>query len=183
MKIIRGKWLKSFCVSLFLAVPLQAQRFDSLAGTGVPFPYRTTKPGIEVPLVADIVFQTVDRTPWGTFTQVLKGKFYRARDGKIRNDLPYGHIRIIVPPYTAMFNPETKVAAIGMVLLPFPPVESGLWSGDVDLSKKGVIGGREVVGRPVQHSDSGVTWQVWFDVHWGVTLEDSWKSKDRKSVV
>jgi hypothetical protein len=81
-----GRYFKSILIpalSWFFAAVANAQFQDVRAAS-------IEAPGQKTPVIADIILQTTSITPWGTYTQVLKGKFWRSRDGKSRQDDSFG---------------------------------------------------------------------------------------------
>lgn len=47
------------------------------------------------PLIADITATLTAQTPWGPFTQSETGKYWRSREGKIRQDTAFGVSRLV----------------------------------------------------------------------------------------
>jgi len=67
-----------FASLLFFASLANAQQFVEIQRAS------RDASGRKTPVIADITLQTTWITPWGTYTQSLKGKYWRSRDGKNR---------------------------------------------------------------------------------------------------
>jgi len=171
MKAARELVLVAFYTAFALTAPARAQPLIPLGGTVAPAPYRTTKPGVETPLIADTVLQTFDRTPWGTFTQVLKGKFYRTRDGKCRQDFPYGHTSLIMLPNDFWLDHELKTIQVLVGDTSLPGTDGVYFDG----GSIGTLGGRKVIGGERRGEPSGTLRERWLDYQWGVIVQWGWK--------
>jgi len=84
--------------------------------------------GRKTPVIADITVRTTSITPWGTYVQSLKGKFWRSRDGKNRQDDSFGTSFLLSTKFEVWVDREQRT----VVLEPWnrPLVQSPLsWFG------------------------------------------------------
>jgi hypothetical protein len=56
--------------------------------------FRAAQPPAK-PVMADVTSTLTTQTPWGPFTQSETGKYWRSRDGKIRQDTAFGISRVV----------------------------------------------------------------------------------------
>lgn len=111
------------------------------------------------PLTADIVLKSTATTPWGTYTQTTKGKFWRTRDGKSRQDDSYGNSWLFVYPNEIWVDHQLKTARISISGSRDPfKVKPICRTGQ----QRGTLAGREVIG-----NSPG----FWWDVEWGVVVQ------------
>lgn len=97
-------------------------------------------------------------TPWGKYTQTTRGKFWRARDGKSRQDDSYGNSFLFVYPNEIWVDHELKTARISISGVRAPFEVNGICR---TAQQRGTLAGRAVIG-----SSPGFLW----DVEWGVTV-------------
>ena len=74
----------------------------------------------KTPVIADIELRTEAETPWGTFTQTLKGKFWRSRDVKSRQDDTFGNSLILTAKKRIWVDREAKTAISDVQLVSCP---------------------------------------------------------------
>ena len=164
-------------LSILCAASVQGQWFSSYE---IPPPYRTTKPGIYAPLIADVIEQTTCRTPWGTFTQTLKGKFWRTREGNYRQDRSYGETFIFKQPNQIWLDHVSKTATISISILDAHPPGT-MWLGNPKVGapqyRRGKVGDRELIGSPEDSVGKlNLSEERWWDLHWGVLMHHNFKT-------
>ena len=160
-----GRYLKSILIPAslwFLAVVANAQ-FRDVAEASIEAPGRKT------PIIADITLQTTSITPWGTYTQVLKGKFWRSRDGKSRQDDSFGTSLLRSSKSDKWVDRESQTAMVTPSGRPlFTTLPSFVVRPKV---RKGMIDGRAVLewsGSPVESADFHL--DTWSDIRLGIPI-------------
>lgn len=168
-----------------ILLPASLWLFAALANAQfMPIQHFTLEaPGGKTPVIADIVVRTTSITPWGTSTQVLKGKFWRSRDGRNRQDDSFGtsyllslkaqtwidrelQTATVVPPPVLPTKSKARYAdEMGPLL--FVPIDS--WSRVHASLGKGTLMGRAVQGWQV--GSRANDFDVWTDTRLGIPME------------
>ncbi len=123
------------------------------------------------PVIADITLQTISITPWGTSTQILKGKFWRSRDGKNRQDDSFGTSFLRSPQAETWVDRELQTAMV-------TPTSRALFTSLSNLAVRNSVGKGMVNGRTVLEwsrlspgENSDVHFDVWNDIRLGIPIQ------------
>lgn len=136
--------------------------------------------GRKTPVIADIVVQTTSMTPWGTYTQILKGKFWRSRDGKNRQDDSFGTSFLLTPKAQTWIDRELQIAVVNTSSWPlFRPILSNTSLGKKTLNGRAVEGWRSLVPFP-----EGEFFDIdfWTDTRLGIPVQIRQKSSTTEIV-
>jgi hypothetical protein len=129
-------------------------------------------PGKKTPVIADITVRATSITPWGTYTQVLKGKFWRSRDGKSRQDDSFGTSFLHSPKTDTWVDRELQTA---METPSSPPltIRPSLSSFDPRFNTRHEVSKGMLNGRAVLQWSSGDTLHAdyWNDIRLGVPIQ------------
>lgn len=125
------------------------------------------------PVIADVVCQAIDITPWGTFSETLNGKFWRSKTGSTREDKPYNVTKMWLQDLLAdvYMDEETRTATVREVGGSSPLAlrlfgQGRDFDGAMQAKRamlKGVLAGRAVTGERVESvllGTSGLTWMA-----------------------
>ena len=139
--------------------------------------------GRKTPVIADISLQTTSMTPWGTYTQLLKGKFWRSRDGKNRQDDSFGTSFLLTPKAQTWVDRKAQTAVVNTSTSPlFVPVL--LWQrGKTNLGKR-TLDGRAVEGWRivVPFPEGEFDIDFWTDTRLGIPVQIRQKSRTTEIV-
>lgn len=182
------------CGALTFTATIRAQfwRITEISGPG---------PESNKPVIADITMQIASTTPWGTFTQSLKGKFWRARNGDTRQDADFGTTLIVIVKPQGKYivdrdkqtqvwmDHDAKLAAIDVFhLSPLSPRTSPVFNvnavlgGDARTLGAGTVAGHEVVGRRQTLKSGGtieegsVITDMWVDPRLGIPMQNRYRT-------
>jgi hypothetical protein len=123
------------------------------------------------PIIADVILQTTSVTPWGTYTQILKGKFWRSRRGEYRQDDAFGTSFLFSSKKQTWVDRELRTATL--VAPSGPRVGLVAWTqGPRSLGKK-VVSGRTVEGQGSlgPFGEDGYELDTWLDMSLGIPLQ------------
>jgi len=131
----------------------------------------------KTPVIADITLQTTSITPWGTYTQSLKGKYWRSRDGKNRQDDSFGTSFLLSPKAEVWIDRELQTVAVNP---PGRPVFlSNFRVGGLNLGKQTIFG-RTVQGYRI--GSEALLIDFWLDSRLGIPIQIRHKSGAFESV-
>lgn len=156
------------------------------------------------PIIADVTVTITAETPWGPYTQVQSGKYWRSREGQTRRDDAFGNAHIADLYSRIEIDHEAKVAyeihqilsspvdtlpAVGFTsggsLPPFYDDPAGLNPQLLQMPRKLVkigereIDGRNVTGRRSEGVAKGYPWGPNGD-HWAYEV---WTANDIKLAI
>jgi hypothetical protein len=122
------------------------------------------------PIIADITLQTTSITPWGTYTQLLNGKFWRSRDGKYRQDDSFGTSLLRSAQAETWVDQELQTAMVT------PANRPPFFTLPIAIRKsagKGIVDGRTVLewSRLPPNKDVDFHFDVWNDIRLGVPIQ------------
>jgi hypothetical protein len=139
--------------------------------------------GRKTPVIADIILQTTSITPWDTYTQILKGKFWRSRDGKNRQDDSFGTSFLLNPKARTWVDRELQTAVVDTSTLPRVLSQFSWGAGTTSLGK-GILVGRAVSGwrNVVPFGDGEFQIDVWTDIRLGIPIQIRQKSRTTEIV-
>ena len=160
-----------FASLLFFASLANAQQFVEIQRAS------RDASGRKTPVIADITLQTTWITPWGTYTQSLKGKYWRSRDGKNRQDDSFGTSYLLTPKSEIWIDRELQTIAAN------PPGQSVFPS---HLRVAGLdLGKQTLFGRTVEGYRIGLEAYLidfWLDSRLGIPIQIRHKSGAFESV-
>jgi hypothetical protein len=130
------------------------------------------------PVIADITTLSSSVTPWGIYTQVFKGKFWRSRDGKSRQDDPFGNTLLLTSKTETWVDRELQTAMVAPCcewhhqswhdLVASQSLNNALPTRRV---RPGKLNGRAVMEINRSDAKNPLYSYVWIDVRTGVPIQ------------